>query len=46
MIFTFSFITGITVGFEFIDDEDDGVSWMIVDLFIARLMFGRLMNDQ
>lgn len=32
------FITGVTVGLEFTTDEDS--KYMVLDLFIARLVFG------
>jgi len=34
-------ITGVSVGFEIIEDEEDKVDWYILDLFIVRLMFGK-----
>jgi hypothetical protein len=45
MISTLDFIRGIEFGFEFFDDEEDKISWFVLDLFIFRLMFGRIQSN-
>ena len=34
----FSFITGMMLGIEFFTDEEDGISYTIIDLLIIRTM--------
>lgn len=36
---TVDFITGVNLGFEFLDDEEEGESYLAVDLLIVRLLF-------
>lgn len=39
MDFGYGWITGFSIGFEFVDDEDDGSRILAVDLGILRLVF-------
>lgn len=41
MYFMFNFIQGVMAGFEFVDDPDEDISWLVVDLFIFRIMIGK-----
>ena len=38
--FRFNFIQGVSCGFEFAEDYDDGLEFLIIDLFIFRFMIG------
>lgn len=33
-----SFISGVMAGFEFVEDEDAGVTYLVIDLFIVRIL--------
>lgn len=38
---TFDYICGVMFGFELVDDEEDQMSYYVVDLGIVRIMFAK-----
>jgi hypothetical protein len=42
MIVQINFIMGVNLGFEFVEDVDDDISWLVIDMFILRFMIGKV----
>ena len=40
MLLNFDIVSGVMVGIEFIYDEEDSLNWIVLDLFIIRIMLG------
>ena len=36
-----NFIQGVSFGFEFVEDPDEDIYWLVIDVFVIRFMFGR-----
>lgn len=43
MIITLSYVTGVMVGFEFYSDE--GTNYLLLDLFIVRIVIAKVSNE-
>jgi len=35
-----SLIAGIMLGFEYVQDPDEGTNYLVVDIFFVRILFG------
>lgn len=41
MYLSFQLVTGVMAGFEFVEDEEAEISWLVLDLLIFRVMIGK-----
>lgn len=41
MFLSFQIITGVMAGFEFVEDGEAKISWLVLDLLIFRVMIGK-----
>lgn len=41
MFAIFNLIQGVSVGFEFVEDDEDFINYLVIDLFILRIMIGK-----
>lgn len=45
-IINLNFIMGVNVGFELFDDDEESISYVCIDLFILRIMIGRVRIEE